>query len=319
MGIASGSITVLLPDGQRILYECFTVEDCARGFRVPLVYHRPEPFAVDMLARIHADLVRRHDDSSSGISRQKAHRLPRDEVMAVLGPGNRVAVVGLAANLSNGRYTYDMRALDHAYPSRFHIILEKSAPSISIALPSAGIFDLIITDALNRPRIDLFIAAVEPARAAKFENSFRDANALMEQWNEDYQGWPIHDLERAYLESLMLSANAEPADGQAFASGRNASNKGLSGGLGNRTENRTAEPGFSPKAGLFDGDTAVTLRCKTPGATMRFTVDGSQPVANSPVYGAPIMVKGTELTIKSFASVAGKRDSAVVTGIFRIQ
>jgi hypothetical protein len=37
------------------------------------------------------------------------------------------------------------------------------------------------------------------------------------------------------------------------------------------------------------------------------------------VYRAPIMVKGTELTIKAFASAAGSRDSAVVTGIFRIR
>jgi hypothetical protein len=29
-------------------------------------------------------------------------------------------------------------------------------------------------------------------------------------------------------------------------------------------------------------------------------------------------VKGTELTIKSFASAPGKKDSAVVTGVFRI-
>jgi hypothetical protein len=31
------------------------------------------------------------------------------------------------------------------------------------------------------------------------------------------------------------------------------------------------------------------------------------------------MVIGSELTIKSFASVAGRKDSAVVTGIFRIR
>jgi hypothetical protein len=37
------------------------------------------------------------------------------------------------------------------------------------------------------------------------------------------------------------------------------------------------------------------------------------------VYHAPIMVKGTELTIKAFASVAGRKDSAVVTGIFRVR
>lgn len=321
-GTANHSITVLLPDGQRILYECFTVEDCARGFRVPSLYRRPEPFAADMLARIHVAMVRERDNLSTGQGSQKAHLLPRDEVIAVLGPDNRVDVAGLAASLSNGRYTYDLRPLDRAYPRQFHVLIEKTAPSISIALPSAGLYALTITDALNTPRIDLFIAAVRPAQAANFEQAFHDAKALMKEWNDYYQGWPIHDFQRAYLESLMLSGNEQSADRQADAAGKIASHAGLPRGLGETAEHRagvTAEPAFSPKPGLFDGDTAVTLRCNTPGATMHFTVDGSQPVANSPVYRAPIMVKGTELTIKSFAGVTGKKDSAVVTGIFRIQ
>jgi hypothetical protein len=70
---------------------------------------------------------------------------------------------------------------------------------------------------------------------------------------------------------------------------------------------------------VFDEDTAVALRCDSQDATIHYTVDGSQPVTSSPVYRAPIMVKGTELTIKSFASVAGKKDSPIVTGIFRIK
>jgi hypothetical protein len=64
---------------------------------------------------------------------------------------------------------------------------------------------------------------------------------------------------------------------------------------------------------------AVTLRCATSGATIHYTVDGSQPTAASLVYGAPILVKGTALTIKAFASVPGKRDSAVVTGIYHVR
>jgi hypothetical protein len=79
------------------------------------------------------------------------------------------------------------------------------------------------------------------------------------------------------------------------------------------------EPRLSPEPGVFGGDTEVTLRCDTPGATIHYTFDGSQPGASSPVYSAPISVKGTALTIKAFASVPGKRDSAVVTGIYRIR
>jgi hypothetical protein len=325
-GTANHSITVLLPDGQPILYECFTAEDCARGFRVPSLYRKPEPLAVDMLARIRAVLVRGQVDLSTG--RQRKPRLPRDEVMAVLGPDNRVDVAGLAAKLSNGSYTYDLRPLDHAYPRQFLLALKKTGPSISIALPSAGIYYVTITDALNTQRIDLFIAAVRPAQAASLMKSFRDAQALIKQWNEDYLSWPVHDFQRAYLASIVVGENAQPADRQADAAGKIASNGGLPGkpgdrALGERPADQigvTAEPMFSPKPGLFEGKTAITLQCKTPGATIHFTVNTSQPVVNSPVYrGEPIMVIGSELTIKAFASVAGRKDSAVVTGIFRIE
>jgi hypothetical protein len=79
------------------------------------------------------------------------------------------------------------------------------------------------------------------------------------------------------------------------------------------------EPKFFPQPGVFAGDMEVTLRCDAPGAVIHYTFDGSQPVATSPVYGAPISVKGTELTIKAFASVPGGKDSAVVMGIYRIR
>jgi hypothetical protein len=79
------------------------------------------------------------------------------------------------------------------------------------------------------------------------------------------------------------------------------------------------EPRLFPEPGVFARDTMVTLRCDTPGAIIHYTVDSSQPVYSSPVYGAPISVEGTELTIKAFASVPGRKDSAVVTGIYRIR
>ena len=34
----------------------------------------------------------------------------------------------------------------------------------------------------------------------------------MEEWNENYAGWPIHDFLRAYLESFTQSAKPLPVD-----------------------------------------------------------------------------------------------------------
>jgi hypothetical protein len=310
----------LLPDGQRILYECFTLEDCARGFRVPPLYRRPDPFAVDMVARIHAVLLRENDSDGFAIKSSigQDSPLPRDEVVAVLDSSQRVKIGGLAGNLSNGRYTYDVQPLDRTYPPRFHIAVEKIAPYITVALRSFGVYVLTISDELNTPRINLFIAAVSPAQSASITKSFSEAKALMKEWNREGQGWPIHDFLRTYLESLMLGAKPLSAGLQVNAAVENAS-KGETAGSSENEATVTAEPTFSPKPGVLDGDTGVILRCETPGAILHYTVDGSQPVANSPVYDAPIMVKGTELTIKSFAISAGKKDSAVVTGVFRVR
>jgi hypothetical protein len=177
-----------------------------------------------------------------------------------------------------------------------------------LSLPSSGLYGLTISDQLNSPRIDVLVAAIKPEGSAKVLKSFHDAAALIGDWNIDYQGWPIHDFQRAYLESLVLEIKPSQSAMQAEVTAGKTHSAGI-----------TAEPAFLPKPGLFEGDTAVTLRCETPGATMHYTVDGSQPFDNSPVYHAPIMVKGTELTIKAFAVAPGAKESAVVTGIFRIQ
>ena len=81
----------------------------------------------------------------------------------------------------------------------------------------------------------------------------------------------------------------------------------------------SGEPTFFPTPGLLSGDAEVTLRSDTPGATIHYTVDSSQPTADSPVYTGPISVQGAGLTIKAFSSMAGRRDSPVVTGVYRIR
>ena len=232
----------------------------------------------------------------------------------MLGPGNRISIGGLIADLSNGRYTYDIRTLNGTHPTQFQIPIEKTTPEITITLPAPGLYDMVIADDLKTPRIDLFIAAVKPEQAAKFRKCFHQVQALMTQWNDIGFGWPIHDFQRAYLESLMQ--DSLPRTTGAGTSGKFVSDKSAP----DKTNHDavTAEPAFIPQPGDFDGDTAVVLRCNTPGASIHFTADSSEPTANSPVYTAPIMVKGTGLTIRSFASAPGKKDSAVVTGIYRI-
>ena len=81
---------------------------------------------------------------------------------------------------------------------------DKSSHSITLTLPSEGLFDVSIVDHLNTPRIDLLVAAVHATSRGKSSQIFSRCSCLLTDWNEDYQGWPIHDFQRCYLRSVLL-------------------------------------------------------------------------------------------------------------------
>jgi alpha-mannosidase len=65
----------------------------------------------------------------------------------------------------------------------------------------------------------------------------------------------------------------------------------------------------------FVGQATVTMTTATPGASIRYTLDGSKPDASSPEYKAPItLAKST--TVKARAILAGSNDSYVTTASF---
>jgi Chitobiase/beta-hexosaminidase C-terminal domain len=298
------SITILLPDGQRILYECFTTENCARGFRVPALYRAPDAFATNMLARSRGALAGGNKEAKparpSGVQ-----QLPKEEAAGVLGAGNTIHIAGLASAMQNGHYKYDLRSLSEPGTIRNGLAFDKTSKSIEVVVPGPGLYDMTITDSLNMPRIDVLVAALSPAQQATVLKPFEEAHARLKDWNEDNQGWPIHDVQRAYLQSLMLGIKPQDAPPAPAA----------------KTDRpgTAAEPRFSPQPGILKGDTEVTLKSDTSGAAIHYTVDNSQPFLSSPVLQAPIRAEKIGITIKAFASAPGMKDSAVVTGIFRFE
>ena len=141
-GTQSYSITVLLPDGQRVLYECFSAKDCERGFRVPSLYRDPDTIAIDLLGRVNA--VEKIGDARP-VPRGDTP-LPRDEVVAVLDDQNKVEIAGLVAALSSGSYWYEVRPLSQGSRPQARRSFDKSSRSITLTLPSEGLFEVSIAD-----------------------------------------------------------------------------------------------------------------------------------------------------------------------------
>jgi Chitobiase/beta-hexosaminidase C-terminal domain/Right handed beta helix region len=78
-----------------------------------------------------------------------------------------------------------------------------------------------------------------------------------------------------------------------------------------------ATPSFSPVAGPYYSAQTVTITCSTPGATIRYTLDGSTPTASSPQYLTPLTISAqTTLSARGFLS--GSIDSAVASGLYEV-
>lgn len=81
--------------------------------------------------------------------------------------------------------------------------------------------------------------------------------------------------------------------------------------------NGVATPVFSPVAGVVAEGTEVTISCETEGAEIHYTLDGSDPTIESPLYTEAIVISETT-TVKAIATKAGHDASIVVTARYTV-
>ena len=78
-----------------------------------------------------------------------------------------------------------------------------------------------------------------------------------------------------------------------------------------------ANPTFTPTAGSFITAQQVSIACTTEGATIHYTIDGTDPTTNSTVYSEPFTVS-TTTTVKAMAVKTGLNNSDVVSATYTI-
>ena len=81
----------------------------------------------------------------------------------------------------------------------------------------------------------------------------------------------------------------------------------------------TAPPAFSPPPGTYNGEQRIELVSTTPGAQIRYTIDGSTPTPSlGTLYGAGPVVLSNSATLRAIAYASGRTNSPVVAGNYSI-
>ena len=76
-------------------------------------------------------------------------------------------------------------------------------------------------------------------------------------------------------------------------------------------------PTFNPSGGTFTNAVSVSISTATSGATIRYSTNGTDPTASSPIYTGPIEIESTT-TLKARAFKSGIADSSVVSATYTI-
>ncbi|MBX2890172.1 MAG: CotH kinase family protein [Saprospiraceae bacterium] len=75
---------------------------------------------------------------------------------------------------------------------------------------------------------------------------------------------------------------------------------------------------YSPHGGLYANPISVSLSCATPGATIRYTLDGSEPTAQSAIYPNSPLAFSSTAVLRARAYAPGLSPSAIGTHTYFI-
>lgn len=73
-----------------------------------------------------------------------------------------------------------------------------------------------------------------------------------------------------------------------------------------------ATPVFDPPGGTYSSPQTVSISCATPGATIHYTTDGTDPHPGSAVYQTPLQFE-QDITIKAMAVRIGWKESSIAS------
>jgi hypothetical protein len=201
------SIVILLPDGQRMLCECYEAKTCSQGFRVPAIAPQPSPPVWDMFVAVRNVLLLRPATAETALptATGRAEMAANFELVAAVSPQGEISIAPALRALPSGQYglrvATDGQTTAATAPSVQPLNWSAAQKVAQVRIGGPGLYRIRVSDQASVPRFEIEVLATSTASLAAETAGLKMARETILQWT--HEGWPLHGFLRVYLESRL--------------------------------------------------------------------------------------------------------------------
>ena len=201
------SIVILLPDGQRMLCECYEAKTCSQGFRVPAITPQPPPAVWDMFVGVRNVLLLRPASAEAAFPTPtgRASMAINVEMVAAVSPQGEISIAPALRVLPSGQYglriATDGQSTGATAPSVQPLDWLAAQKLAQVRVGGPGLYRIRVSDQTSVTRFEIEVLATPPASLEAETASLKMARETILKWT--HEGWPLHNFLRVYLESRL--------------------------------------------------------------------------------------------------------------------
>ena len=201
------SIVILLPDGQRMLCECYEAKICSQGFRVPAITPQPPPAVWEMFVAVRNVLLLRPATAETAfpIPAGREEMAVNSEMVAAVSPEGEISIAPALRVLPSGQYSLrvatDGPPAAATPPSVQRLDWAAAQKVAQVRVGGPGLYRIRVSDQASVPRFEIEVLATAPASLAAETAGLKMARETILKWT--HEGWPLHGFLRVYLESRL--------------------------------------------------------------------------------------------------------------------
>jgi hypothetical protein len=202
------SMIILLPDGQRLLCECFEAKTCSQGFRVPAMTP-PKPVVWDMFVAVRNVLLLRPKAAETAfpIPVGRAEMAGHFEMVVPVSPQGEIPISPALRVLPPGQYSLSVmkegqQPAASTIPAVQPLAWNSRQPVAEVRVGRVGLYHIRVSDQAYVPRIEIEVLATSPASyPAEAAGLKQTRETILNRSHATQEGWPLHPFLRVYLES----------------------------------------------------------------------------------------------------------------------